>query len=134
MKNRNWFFTSLIIAIIGFIVSWIFVGNWKVGLTLGILSGLITLAYNPVTRYMRAFWSVLSLLIGINSFSLKFVSEFYNNYSSGNIQTEIGNSSVTLSIILASLCVVLVILDLSCFFLRLKELGYYLFGISQTNY
>lgn len=111
MKNKNWIFTSLIIAIIGFIVSWILVGNWKVGLTLGILSGLITLAYNPVTRYMRAFWSVLSLLIGINSFSLKFVSDFYNNYSSGNIQTEIGNSSVTLSIILALLCVVLVILD-----------------------
>jgi hypothetical protein len=111
MKTKNWIFTSLIIATIGFIVSWILVGNWKVGLTLGVISGLITLAYNPVTRYMRAFWSVLSLLIGINSFSLKFVSDFYNSFSSGNIQSEIGNSSITLSILLAILCVVLVILD-----------------------
>jgi len=111
MKTKNWIFTSLIIATIGFIVSWILVGNWKVGLTLGFISGIITLVYNPVTRYMRAFWSVLSLLIGINSFSLKFVSDFYNSFSSGNVQTEIGNTSISLSIILAILCIVLLILD-----------------------
>lgn len=111
MKSKNWILTSLIIAVIGFIVAWILVGNWKVGLILGVISGLIAFIYNPVTRYMRAFWSVLSLLIGINSFSLKFASDFYNSFSSGNIESEIGNSSITLSVILAILCVILVILD-----------------------
>jgi hypothetical protein len=111
MKNRNWIFTSLIISVIGFLVSWVLVGNWKTSLVLGIISGVIMLSHNPVTRYMRAFWSVLSLLIGINSFSLKFASDFYNSFSSGNIQSEIGNSSITLSIILALLCIILIILD-----------------------
>lgn len=111
MKNRTWIYTSIVIAIIGFVVSWILTENWKIGLIIGVFSGLITLIYNPKTRYMRAFWSVLSLLIGVNSFSLKFVSDFYNSFSSGNIQSEIGNTSITLSIILAILCIVLVVLD-----------------------
>ena len=111
MKKNNWVYISLSIAIIGFIIAWILTENWKVGLIMGILSGLVVLMYNPVTRYMRAFWYVLSLLIGINSFSLKIITDFYNSYSSGNVKAEIGNSSITLSVILAILCVILIILD-----------------------
>lgn len=111
MKNNNWIYTSLIVLIIGFLVSWILIGDWKIGLIIGVTSGLITLAYNPTTRYMRAFWSVLSLLITMNSFSLKFVVEIFNKYLHGNINAEIGNSSTALSIMLVLLCALLLVLD-----------------------
>lgn len=117
MKKNNWIYTSLIVLSIGFLISWILIGNWKIGFIIGVISGLITLVYNPTTRYMRAFWSVLSLLITMNSFSLNFVIDFFNKYFQGNVKTTIGNSSISLSIMLVILCIVLLVLD---FFQRNK--------------
>jgi len=111
MKNNSWLKISFIVALIGFVITWLLSGNWKVALILGFISGLMSLFYNPATRYMRVFWYVLSVLVGINSFTLKIVTDFYNSFLSGNVKSEIGNASIILSVLLAILCVVTLILD-----------------------
>jgi hypothetical protein len=111
MKKTNWIYVSLIVSIIGFIVTWLLFQNWKLSLTLAVLSGLLTLSFNPVRRYMKAFWSVLSLLITMNTFSLKFALKFFNENSIGDLETQIGTSSIVLSISLVLLCSLLLVLD-----------------------
>ncbi len=111
MKKIPWIYISLIAAVIAFLVLWLLIGNWKASLLLGILSGVITLLYNPVRRYMKAFWTVLSILITTNSFSLKFVLHFFSNESVGNIRTQIGTTSIVYSLALVLLCALLLVLD-----------------------
>jgi amino acid permease len=111
MKKTNWFYVSLTVSIIGFIVTWLQFQNWKISLTLSVLSGLFTLSFNPVRRYMKAFWSVLSLLITMNTFSLKFALNFFNENSIGELETQLGTSSIILSISLVLLCSLLLVLD-----------------------
>ncbi|EAQ51232.1 MAG: hypothetical protein CMF35_02825 [Leeuwenhoekiella sp.] len=60
---------------------------------------------------MKAFWSVFSLLITLNSMSLKFVSNFFTENSINDIEASIGTTSSILNISLIVLCVVLLILD-----------------------
>ncbi len=111
MKKIPWIYISLIAAIISFIVLWLLIGSWKASLLLGILSGIITFLYNPVRRYMKAFWSVISILITTNTFSLKFVLNFFRSESFGNIESQIGESSIVYSIALVLLCALLLVLD-----------------------
>lgn len=111
MKKIPWIYISLIAAVIAFVVLWLLIGNWKASLLLGVLSGVITLLYNPVRRYMKAFWSVLSILITTNTFSLKFVLHFFSSESFGNIETQIGTSSIIYSVALVLLCALLLVLD-----------------------
>ena len=77
-KKNSWILISLGIATIAFIISWLLLGYWKVSLIVAVISGLITLSLNPIRRYMKAFWSVFSLLITLNSMSLKFVLKTIN--------------------------------------------------------
>ncbi len=111
MKKIPWIYISLIATGIAFLVMWILIGNWKVALLLGILSGVITLIYNPVRRYMKAFWSILSILVTTNTFSLKFVLYFFSQESAGNVETQVGTTSVVYSISLLLLCALLLVLD-----------------------
>jgi hypothetical protein len=111
MKKIPWIYISLIAAIIGFVALWLLIGNWKVALLLGVLSGVITLFYNPVRRYMKAFWSVLSILVTTNMFSLKLVLHFFSSESNGSIESQIGTSSIVYSIALVLLCALLLVLD-----------------------
>ena len=120
MKKTNWIYISLIVSIIGFIVTWLLFENWKLSLSLALISGLLSLSFNPVRRYMKAFWSVLSLLITINTFSLKFAFTFFNENTNGDFETQIGTSSTVLSVSLVILCTLLLILD---FFERNGFLG-----------
>lgn len=111
MKKIPWIYTSLIAALLVFLSLWLLIGNWQVSLILGLLSGLITLTYNPLRRYIKAFWSVLSVLITTNSFSLKFVLHYFNQEAIGNVETHIGTTSIVYSIALVLLCLLLLILD-----------------------
>lgn len=111
MKNTPWIYISLIAALIAFVILWLLIGNWQASMILGVLSGLITLTFNPVRRYMKAFWSVLSVLITTNSFSLKFVLHYLNKDTVGSVETQIGTTSIVYSIALVLLCVLLLILD-----------------------
>ncbi|MEM6719262.1 MAG: LPO_1073/Vpar_1526 family protein [Bacteroidota bacterium] len=111
MKKIPWIYISLLSTVIAFFVLWLLIGNVKASLLLSILTGAITLFYNPVTRYMRAFWSVLSILVTTNTFSLKIALYFFNQESIGNIETNIGTSSVVLTIVLLLLCALLLVLD-----------------------
>lgn len=111
MKKINWVYISITIFIIGFLLSWLLLENWKIALLLGVISGLITLAFNPVRRYMKAFWSILSLLITLNTFSLNFVFQFISDNSFADFDARMGTHSVILSISLVLLCIILLILD-----------------------
>lgn len=110
-KKNSWILISLGIATIAFIISWLLLGYWKVSLIVAVISGLIALSLNPIRRYMKAFWSVFSLLITLNSISLKFVSKFFTKNSINDIEASIGTTSSILNISLIVLCVVLLILD-----------------------
>lgn len=111
MKKIPWIYISFIAAILAFVMLRLLIGSWQVSLILGVLSGLITLTHNPVRRYMKAFWSVLSVLITTNSFSLKFVLHYFNKEAIGNVETQIGTTSIVYSISLVLLCSLLLILD-----------------------
>jgi hypothetical protein len=111
MKKQSWIYTSLAVFAVGFIISWLLLENWKISLIIATISGLMTLTFNPVRRYMKAFWSVFSLLISLNTFSLKFILKFVNNNSIGNFEGGIGNTSIVLSVSLVLLCVCLLVLD-----------------------
>jgi len=111
MKKIPWIYISLIATVIAFVVLWLLIGNWKAALLLGVLSGVITLLSNPIRRYMKAFWSILSILVTTNTFSLKFVFYFLSQESAGNIETQVGTTSVVYSISLLLLCAMLLVLD-----------------------
>lgn len=111
MKKINWIYITLVVFILGFIVSWLLLKNWKISLILATISALVALTFNPVRRYMKAFWSVFSLLLTLNSFSLKFVLKFLKTNTLGEIDGGIGNSSIVLSISLVILCLFLLVLD-----------------------
>ncbi len=110
-KNNNWIYISIATAILSFIVSWLLLGYWKISLVIAVISGLIAFSFNPVRRYMKAFWSVFSLLITLNSLSLKFALQFLTNSTLGDIEANIGTTSITLSISLIVLCIILLLLD-----------------------
>lgn len=110
-KKNNWILVSLGIASIAFIISWLLLGYWKVSLIVAVICGLIALSLNPVRRYMKAFWAVFSLLISLNSLSLKFASHFLTKNSINDIEASMGTISSILNISLIVLCVVLLSLD-----------------------
>ena len=111
MKKINWIYITLIVFVVGFIISWLLLKNWKISLILATISALLALTFNPVRRYMKAFWSVFSLLLTLNSFSLKFVLKFLKTNTLGEIDGGIGNSSIVLSISLVIMCLFLLVLD-----------------------
>jgi len=111
MKKISWIYITLFVFVISFFISWLLLKNWKISLVLATISGVITFTSNPVRRYMKAFWSVFSLLLTLNSLSLKFILKQVNTNTAGQIEGDIGDSSIVLSISLLILCLFLLLLD-----------------------
>ncbi|UMB60175.1 hypothetical protein MHL31_13950 [Lutibacter sp. A80] len=111
MKKINWIYITLIVFAIAFVISWLLLKNWKISLILATISGVFTFTSNPVRRYMKAFWSVFSLLLTLNSLSLKFILKQVNTNTTGQIEGSVGSSSIVLSITLVTLCLFLLLLD-----------------------
>lgn len=111
MKKINWIYITLIVFVIAFVISWLLLKNWKLSLILAMISGILTFTSNPVRRYMKAFWSSFSLLLTLNSLSLKFILKQINTNTSGQLEGDIGSSSIVLSISLIALCLFLLLLD-----------------------
>lgn len=111
MKKKNWIYTSIAVFLISFLVSLLLINNWKISLILGIIAGVITQINNPIRRYMKAFWVLLSFLISLNSFTLQLASNFKTSILKGHGKYEIGKTSIILTVLLALLCILLLILD-----------------------
>lgn len=60
---------------------------------------------------MKAFWSVFSLLITLNSFSLNLVINLFDKNGEGKLNADLGNASTVLSISLVLLAALLLVLD-----------------------
>lgn len=58
---QQWWFTSLIIGIVGGVIIWWQSSSWKFGLVAFVISFLFTLFFNPKKRFRRAAWGVLSI-------------------------------------------------------------------------
>lgn len=111
MKKINWIYITLIVFVIAFVISWLLLKNWKISLISATTSGVLTFTSNPVRRYMKAFWSVFSLLLTLNSLSLKFILKQVNTNTTGQVEGDIGSSSIVLSVSLVILCLFLLLLD-----------------------
>jgi hypothetical protein len=113
MNNRknNWYIVVIVVTFITIALGYYFTSSWKISLILGIISGIITLIYNPITRYMRAFWTVLSALVSLNTLSLSFFLSFSNENTNGFLNTSVGDKSIVLTIGLTIICCILLFLD-----------------------
>lgn len=110
-KKTSWIYITLTVFIVAFIISWLLLKKWEISLILATISGVLTFTSNPIRRYMKAFWSVFSLLLTLNSFSLNFILKQVNTNTTGQIEADIGNSSIVLSVSLVILCLFLLLLD-----------------------
>ncbi|MEY8847311.1 hypothetical protein AB9K26_00725 [Psychroserpens sp. XS_ASV72] len=110
-RKSSWYIVVLIVTILTIALGYYFTNNWKISLILGIISGIITLIYNPITRYMRAFWTVFSALISLNTLSISFFLSFSSDKTNGFLNTSIGDKSIALTISLAVICCILLYLD-----------------------
>lgn len=70
---NNWNFISVIGGIIGFVLSLLFVDNWKIAVVIAIIVFVIIIFYNPKRRYLKAFYFILSLLITLNKFFFQLI-------------------------------------------------------------
>lgn len=111
MKKTNWIYTTMIVFAIAFIISWLLLKSWKISLISATISGAIIYTLNPVRRYIKAFWSVLALLVTLNSFALKIILKLVNTSSTGQLEFETGSSSIILNVSLVALCIILLVLD-----------------------
>lgn len=110
---QDWWFVSICVGFFGFLVSSFLIENWKWGLLIGFFAGVITFLKNPKTRFMRAFWAVLSLLISINYFSINLILDYVHRGEQDNLKAKltISEPSVIISILLVILLIVLAVLD-----------------------
>ena len=130
MIKKNWFFVTLISSIIAFILSFVLIKNWKVSVIISTITALITISFNPVRRYMKICLASLSLLITTNTFSLKIALKLLSDNSIGEINTQLGAHSTTLSILLFLICVFFGVLD---FFERNNKQFFKLFGKKRRS-
>lgn len=109
--NTNWIYVILAIGALAFIATYALLQNWKVSIILALIAACVTALYNPVRRYMRAFWAVFSLVISINTYSLSLLGNLTSPDSDFDIEVSLGEPSVWVSILLILLCVILLLLD-----------------------
>lgn len=111
--SDKWWLASLIVGLVAFLISIILIGKWKIALALGIIASVLTIFRNPKTRFMRAFWAVLSLLISVNYFSINLILNYLHKSDNSDldVQLSIKEPSVILSILLILLLIILAILD-----------------------
>jgi hypothetical protein len=86
----QWWFTSLIIGILGGGITWWQSSSWKFGLVVLVVSFLFISFFNPKKRFLRAAWGILS--IATINFIPKIVGTLnipQNDFLNGII--EIGN-------------------------------------------
>ncbi|MEM6720056.1 MAG: tetratricopeptide repeat protein [Bacteroidota bacterium] len=102
----NWTIISLIVGTISLIAVHLTFRSWKISLPVGLTTFLITLYFNPKTRYFRAFSFVIALIAGLNKFFFQFKGTLFEvDFIVGSNETSNG---VTIAlIILAGLCLVL---------------------------
>lgn len=103
---NNWFFVSATGGITGFLLSMLFIGNWKVAVIIAIVIFIIIISYNPKRRYLKAFYFVLALLVTLNKFFFQLIGHF------SGLDIHIGsdklNTATNASLIgLAALCLYL---------------------------
>jgi hypothetical protein len=59
----NWFVSSIFLAIIGGMITYLLVESWKFSLFSGTIVFIILVVNNPIRRYMKAFYvTILPLL------------------------------------------------------------------------
>lgn len=128
-KKINWIWISLVASLIAFLISWLFIGNWKISLILSVIAGLITISFNPIRRYIKFCWVCISLLVSTNTFSLKLAIIFFGDSSLGQVETQLGVQSITLSILLFLLCVFFGFMD----YLERNDRDVKFFGTSKKG-
>lgn len=86
--KTNWILTSVIAASLGGLVTYLLTRNWKLALIGALLIFVLMLINNPKRRYMKAFWTILSLILVLNQFFFRIVGEIFG------IQFEFENEAV----------------------------------------
>ncbi len=102
----SWPLTSILIGIIGGLLTFLLTRNWKISLLAGVLISIVMLLNNPKRRYMKAFWAILSLILVLN----KFFFEIMGQVSAVHFKVgsdEIGSAATVFLIVLAGIALIL---------------------------
>lgn len=101
----NWIFISLLSGIVGGGITYLLTGDEIISLISAIVILVIVLLHNPVTRYLRAFYTVIFPLLSNFYFTL---SEKTENF---DFKAGLKEIDITTTIVLGSIAVICLILD-----------------------
>lgn len=104
MKN-NWIITSLLLGIIGGIITYLLTWNWKLSMVISIIIAVIVFLINPKTRYMKAFYVVVFPLLSNIYFTIASKAENFN------IQAGLKELDITTVVVLGLISMACLILD-----------------------
>jgi hypothetical protein len=123
---NNWYLKSIVTGLLSGVVSMILFPNLLFGISVFALVTLIMILNNPKRRFMKAFWVVLSVFIGLNKFSLWIAGKIFD-------VSFIFDTSVldwTVSIVLLLLAALLLFLD----YLERTDKKFNLFGLINISF
>ena len=104
MEN-NWIITSSISSIIGFIITYVLTGDWRISIISAILVFILVILNNPKRRYMRAFYIVLFPLLSNLYFTINSKTENFD------IEAGLKEQDTIAHVVLGLICIICLILD-----------------------
>lgn len=122
---NNWYLKSTITGLLSGLLSMILFPNLLFGISVFVLVTVIMIFNNPKRRFMKAFWAVLSIFVGLNKFSLWVAGKIFD-------VSFIFDTSVldwTVSIVLLLLAGLLLFLD----YLERTDKKFNLFGLINIS-
>jgi hypothetical protein len=103
----KWIVISVLSSLFAFVVTQIFTGEYLISTTIAILVFVIVALADPERRYMKVFWSCLSLLFMLNNIVYKFIGNIYGF----DVMVASPDSQFVLSIILGVIAFFALVLD-----------------------
>jgi tetratricopeptide (TPR) repeat protein len=110
--KKNWIYVSLAASIVAILLTLFFTRNLIAVLLVGIFTFVIIVLANPIRRFMKAFWVLLSLIISLNKVTFKIFLSF-NNGELEIAHPETASFVTVALIVLATVCLLLDYLERS---------------------